>query len=447
MPSRRFGRSMGVLAGTGLLVLAAADARASGFQLAEQGAKGLGNAFAGGAAMASDASTIFHNPAGMKRLEGNHLSGSFSFIFPSGKFRDKGSTDALGSPLSGGSGNDGGVTAVVPVSYVLFTLDERWSVGLAINVPFGLATSWSSGWRGRYQAIESDIKTINIQPTLARRIDEHWSVGAGLNYQYIEATLSNQVDYGTIAVGALGPAPAAALGLAPQKNDGRAIVNGDDWSFGWNAGVLYEVDEDTRFGVHYRSKIEHTLRGEGKFVVPQKAKPLQATGAFVDSNIKADITLPETINLSGVHRLNQRWTVMADAQWTRWSRLEDLVVDFANPAQPNSVLDLQWDDTWKLAAGAEYEYDDYWTFRFGAARDTDPTNRSTRTPRLPTDDRWWLSLGFTYAWSEDMDVDFGYTHVFVRDGHVDNVGSQGDRVVGRSKNAVDLFAIGGTLRF
>jgi long-chain fatty acid transport protein len=445
--ARGIGHSFALLVGLGALTLAASDARASGFQLAEQSAKGLGNAFAGGAAVASDASTIFYNPAGMKRLEGNMITGTVSVIMPSGKWQDRGSTDAFGSPLTGNNGNNGGVSAVVPVFYAMWTLDERWSAGIGVTVPFGLATDWDSHWKGRYQALESEIKTINIQPTLARRLNEQWSVGAGFNYQYIDVKLSNQVDYGTIAVSALGPAPATALGLSPQGNDGRAIISGDDWSAGWNAGVLYEMDEDTRFGLHYRSKIRHSVRGDAKFVVPQKAKPLQASGAFADTNASTDITVPETINLSGAHQLDRHWTVMADAQWTRWSRLEDIRIKYANSAQPDTVLDLEWQDTWKLAGGADYRYDDDWTFRFGVAYDQDTTKRGTRTPRLPTSDRYWVAMGFTYAWSENMDIDFSYSHIFVKDGQVDHTGSQGDRTVGRSKNKIDLFAIGGTLRF
>jgi long-chain fatty acid transport protein len=445
--SRRYARTSGALLGAAILAITSASAQASGFQLAEQSAKGLGNAFAGGAAVASDASTIFYNPAGMKRIEGNQLSGTITFIFPSGKWQDRGSADAFGSPLTGTNGGDGGEDAIVPVFYALWTLDDRWSAGIGVTVPFGLATKWHDTWKGRYQAIESSIKTLNIQPTLARRINDEWSVGAGFDYQYIDVKLSNQVDYGTLGVAALGPASADALGLAPQQNDGRAIVDGDDWSAGWNAGVLYEMDEDTRIGLHYRSKIKHDIRGDANFVIPERAKPLQGTGAFVDTDATTRITVPEFVNLSGVHQYDRYWTFMADAQWTRWSRLDDIVIKYKNASQPDTVLDLDWQDTWKLAAGADYRYDDYWTFRFGVAHDQDTTKRSTRTPRLPTSDRYWVSVGFTYQWSENLEVDFGYSHVFVKDGQVNNEGSQGDRVVGRSKNKIDLFSVGGTLRF
>jgi long-chain fatty acid transport protein len=447
MASRHSFRYGAAVLGLSLLALGAAEARASGFQLAEQSARGLGNAFAGGAAVAADPSTIFYNPAGMTRLDGTQISGTISFIFPSGEWSDRGSKDAFGSPLTGGDGSNGGVTAIVPIFYLLYTIDEQWSLGLGVNVPFGLATEWTSTWKSRYQAIESDIKTINVQPSVAYRIDDQWSVGAGVDYQYIDVRLTQAVDYGTIAVASLGPAPANALGLSPQGNDGRGIIEGDDTSWGFNFGALYEMDEATRFGVHYRSKIKHRLTGDGKFTIPEKAKPLQATGAFVDTDVVANITLPETINLSGVHDLDEDWTVMGDVQWTRWSRIESIDIDYKNPAQPASSLDLQWDDTFKLAAGADYKYSDKVTLRFGVAYDQDPTKRQTRSARLPTNDRYWLSMGFTYQMKENMTLDFGYTHIWIKDGKVNQGGSFGDQVVGKSENKVDLFAIGGTLKF
>ncbi len=431
----------------GLVALGATEARASGFQIAEQSARGLGRAFAGGAAVATDPSTIFFNPAGMTRLEGTQISGTLSFIFPSAEWSDRGSRDAFGTPLSGGNGADGGSNAIVPVFYGMYTIDDQWTVGLAVNVPFGLATDWAGGWKGRYQALESDIKTINVQPSVAYKIDDQWSVGGGVDFQYMDVRLTQAVDYGTVAVAALGPAPAAALGLSPQANDGRGIVEGDDTSWGFNVGALYELDERTRFGVHYRSKIEHNLDGDGKFVIPEKAKPLQGSGAFVDSGISADITLPETINLSGLHQIDDKWTVMGDIQWTRWSRVQEIVIDYDNPAQPESSLNLKWNDTWKLAAGADYEYSDVLTLRFGMAYDQDPTSRETRSPRLPTHDRIWLSVGFTYQLEENMWMDFGYTHIWVKDGKVNQTGSFGEQVVGQSSNSVDIFAIGGTLKF
>lgn len=447
MSSRRIAPLAGAVLGIGLVALGAAEARASGFQLAEQSARGMGNAFAGAAAIADDPSTIFFNPAGMTRLSGTQISGTISCIFPSGEWSDGGSRDAFGSPLSGGDGSDGGVSAIVPVFYALYTIDDQWSAGLGVNVPFGLATEWTNTWKGRYQAIESDIKTINVQPSVAYRIDDQWSVGAGIDFQYMEVRLTQAVDYGTIAVANLGPGPATALGLSPQGNDGRGIVEGDDTSWGFNAGVLWEMDEKTRIGFHYRSKIDQDLEGDGEFTIPPEAVPLQASGAFVKSDIKADVTIPEVINLSAVHQLNDEWTVMGDIQWTRWSRIEQIVIDYENPAQPNSALDLEWDDTFKLAAGADYKYSDAFTFRFGMAFDQDPTSRETRSPRLPTNDRLWLSTGFTYQLNENMWFDFGYTHIWIKDGKVNSTGSFGETVVGKSENSVDMFAIGGTLKF
>ena len=72
------------------LALAAAlvegsSAYAGGFQLMEQNASGLGNAYAGQGASAQDASTIFFNPAGMTELQGRNAVAGFNAIRPSAK--------------------------------------------------------------------------------------------------------------------------------------------------------------------------------------------------------------------------------------------------------------------------------------------------------------------------------------------------------------------------
>ncbi len=440
--------TVGLTVGVAVLGLAAADAQASGFQLAEQSARGLGNAFAGGAAEAGDASTVFFNPAGMTRFEGHQAAGSFFWIAPSGKYFDKGgSVDAFGSPLTGGEGRDGGVDAYVPVSFLVYSIDERLKAGIGINVPFGLATEFPADWKGRYNAIESAIKTINVQPSIAYKVDDHWSVGAGLNWQWIDVVLESAVDYGTIATARLGPAPAASVGLFPQANDGRAIIHGIDRSWGWNAGVLYEMDEHTRFGVHFRSHITHHLEGGANFVSPAEAAPLLATGAFANTDVKADLTLPETANLSAYHEIDDQLAVMADVQWTRWSRLTDITINYENPLQPQSSEPLNWKDTFKIAVGSNYRYDDSWTFRMGTAFDQDPTRNSTRTPRLPTDKRFWLTFGLTYQMNDHMALDFGYAHLWVKNGEVDATSAFSSRLHGKFQNSVDIFSVGGTLDF
>lgn len=425
---------------TAVLTGTAGTASASGFALIEQSAGGLGNAFAGGAASAEDASTIFFNPAGLTRLTGTQFVFGGHVIRPKVEFQDQGSTDIMGAPLRGGEGGDAGDPALVPILYMAHALNERVRVGLGINAPFGLVTDYDADWKGRYQGVTSDVKTININPALAFKMNETLSLGVGVNLQYIEAELSNAVDFGTICFGALGPAGCTAAGLTPQNADGFARVEGDDWSWGFNAGLLLQPNENTRFGLAYRSHVEHTLEGTADFSnVPG---PLTMGGAvFVDTGASAGITLPESVSLSAFRQIDPRWAIMGDVTWTRWSRFEELRIEF-DSAQPDSVTVEDWRDIMRYSIGVNYAYSPTWTLRAGLAYDEAPVrNASLRTPRIPDGERYWLAFGLGYRLNKDVRLDVSYAHLFVPDQDINHVGSTGDTLTGEYELAVDILGI------
>jgi long-chain fatty acid transport protein len=248
---------------------------AAGFEVAENSGKLLGHAYAGKAALAEDASTAFYNPAGLTRIKGFQAVFSYHALLPNGEWKDDGSTGAGGGALGGGDGGDPGELVHLPCMYLVAPVDDNLRFGLSVNAPYGLKTEYNDGWQGRYHALTSELVTININPSVAWRIDEMFSVGFGVNIQRAEATLSSAIDFGAIAVDALGMKTAAMLGLLPETVDGEGEVTGDDWSFGWNIGVLVELDEKTRFGVAYRSPVRHTIEGDADFTVPSAAAPLR----------------------------------------------------------------------------------------------------------------------------------------------------------------------------
>src|SRR6056297_1582483 len=234
----------------------ASSAAASGFAIIEQSVSGLGNAFAGAAASAEDASTIFFNPAGMSLLEGQQVTAGAHVILPSAEFTAETATNALGGSLGTNNGGDGGVNALVPNLYYTNKLNDQWVIGLGIHAPFGLATKYDKDWVGRYHAVESDVITLNINPSVAYRVNDKLSFGAGFNIQYIDATLSSMTDYGlsvasSLLKSAANPATPPAVAQALSENaselasnpnaDIFADIEADDWSYGFNLGLLYEL--------------------------------------------------------------------------------------------------------------------------------------------------------------------------------------------------------------
>jgi long-chain fatty acid transport protein len=403
--------SINVLSGTGF---------ASGFALIEQGVSGLGNAYAGGTAIAQDGSTIFFNPAGMTRIPSQFI-GAANVIIPNFKFKNEGSTHLLQPitdvPLLGGNGGDAGVMKVAPNLYFVKKVNDQISFGLGINSPFGLTTDYDQGWVGRYYAVKSELLTININPSIAYRFNEQLSIGAGLNIGYVKADLSNAIDFGTLdAIGRLG-LPAGALGLTPQRDDGLAELKGDAWGLGWNAGILYEYSKDTRVGIAYRSQVSYTLKGDADFYnVPAGLRPLPI---FKSGGIEAKLKTPDSLSLSFFHSFHPQWAIMGDVTWTNWRTFDELRIEFDNPNQPDSVVTTNWDDTFRFSLGATFTPTDAWTFRVGAAYDQAPTpNERMITPRIPDNDRLWLASGVGYKFTNSLIFNFGYAHLFINDAKI-----------------------------
>jgi len=453
MRGTRLPRAAQTLLLASAFTIVSTSAHGAGFAIIEQSTKGQGVSFAGGAASASDASTVFFNPAGMTRLKGTQSSVSTSIIAGSIEFDDEGSVDATTAiPLSGSDGNDGGTLAIVPSLYYVRDINDKFKFGLGVNAPFGLATKYSKNWQGRYQGIESRIETININPSIAYKLNDRWSFGAGLNGQYIKVKLTNALDFSAICLGT--PQLAAncgAVGLGAgtiQSAGTRGDIDnsGDDFSFGWNAGLLYEFNQNTRIGFHFRSSIRHKLEGDADVRQPgvvangnnQVAGTLAAV--FRDSDISANLELPSTFSTSLYHRMDN-WAIMGDFTFTRWNSVDEVRIDFDNPLTPDGVEELGWVDAKRFSIGAEYYYNKNWTFRAGVAYDETPVpDENLRTVRLPDQDRTWVSFGASYVHTDKLSFDVGYTHLFFKDADINRVGSQGDRVVGENDVSADILS-------
>ena len=398
------------------------EARASAFALHEQGVSGLGNAYAGAAAAAEDASTVWWNPAGMARLpSGKHVLLGGHLIIPSTKFSDNGSVSALQSnPALAGNGGDAGAAAFVPNVFFAMDLNPAWSVGLGINVPFGLKTEYDEDWIGRFQGIESEVKTVNFNPSVSYKINDRASVGFGVSYQRAEIDLLSAVNYSGLVFGT--PLFGAVGAGAEGRNS--TSVDGDAWGF--NIGALFDLSPATRVGVHYRSSLDYETEGTTSFTnVPAAfaASPALTAGTS-NGDVKLDLETPASFSLSAVHKASERLELLADATWTEWSRIKSLPVVRTSGAASGQTLDtlsFNFDDAWRLAVGANYQWRGPWTLRAGVAYDQSPVpNAQDRSVRLPDSDRYWLSLGATYKLSKASRLDFGYAFIHIEDADIEN---------------------------
>lgn len=398
-----------------LSVMTSTTGHAAGFALMEQSASDQGSAFAGAAALAEDASVIYFNPAGMTQLRGRQAVFGANLIDLGAVFTNRGSSvsGAAGGGALTGIDDDGGMTALVPNAYVALPINDRWSWGLGINTPFGLETNYADNWTGRYHGIKSQLMTINVNPSLAYKVNDRLSLGAGVNAQYVDATLTSAIDFG------------ALLG-APGSLDGKAKVSGDDISYGYNLGVLFALTPASQLGLSYRSSIQHALSGDADFDVPAplvgaSLGPLTVgTHVFADTSASTRLKLPATLSLSFNRRLNERVSLLADVTRTGWSSFHELRIDY-DTLQPDSVTTQEWKGVYRYSLGGSYRMDNGWKLRAGMAFDQSPVpNAVRRTPRVPDNDRTWLSIGAGGALTSSLWLDLAYTHVFVKDASIDN---------------------------
>lgn len=372
-------------------------AAASGFQLQNQNASGTSVAYAGAAAVAEDASTIYFNPAGMTYLPmGHSFSAAATAIQRSVRFSDDGTTrmpvltgtgalTGLFHPIGSDGGNGGG-TSVVPAFYYSYAISPALRAGLGVSVTFGSETEYDDNFAGRFSGKYTSIHQINLNPSLAYKVNDLLSVGFGVNFAKSEIEFRQHSP-----VSLAGP---------------EGTLKGDDTAWGWNLGIMLQPTTQTRVGLAYRSKMKFDLEGSQK--VP----------AFrVDRDIEAKLETPDNFSLAINHRLNDRWELLADATWTGWSSVDALIPVYAGTAtRATAPLRYNFDDTWRFGLGAKYQLNDAWNLRGGVAYDQSPVPDSAhRTMTVPDADRTWLSMGARWQVNKNASLDLGYAHIFFKD--------------------------------
>lgn len=452
-PSHRYIRLTAIALGVAG-VISFGSASATGFQIRENSVKNQGRAFAGSAVAKDDASVVSNNPAAMVNLDTTTIRGDVTVIDLTAKFRG-GGRSAAGTPLTGDNGGDPGDATAVPAMSIVVPLSgsfEKLTLGAQLSAPFGLKTEYNPTWVGRYNAIESEVKTIDLTLSAAVKLTDRFSVGAGFIYERAEATLTNALDFGSGICGnpqtaALCRMPNAQFG--PQRNDGLAKVEGDDNGIGWILGFQWKPTDRLSIGYSHRSEIDHDLEGNVTFTKPGNVAAVFAAGrntTYDSGPGGAKLTTPSTDTLSVSYAFSDQFRMMFDAQKTDWHSLQSVDIVRAN-GTPITSEEFQWEDTMMYALGAEYDLNDRFTLRGGVAKDETPTNDTHRTPRLPDNDRTLYSLGLTWNANEHLSIDAAYTRIQIDSPDVDVVSSSRSTLVGKFKGHADLFGIAAQYKF
>lgn len=409
----------------GGLLFASLQAEAGGIMIYEAGHEGTGLANAGSAVMASDPSILMTNPAGISQLAGTQINFNAQLILGDVSFsRDNANTFG---------GNEGGnALKYLPGSsfFISHQLDERSSIGFGMYGNFGLALDYDDDWAGRYFAQESAIIGVSFQPTYAYKITDDLSVGLGprfmLGYFRTEVAVNNNV-----------------LGLG-NAEDGQLRYKDTDWGTGANVGVLYNLNERTKLGLAWTSKIK--LKFEDKPELKKITNPLLrlALNRLDADQLNVDMNVPQTVTTSVSYQLDPQWTLLGSLGWQDWSDFGKVGVEVDTDLGSTArTAQRQYKDTWHASIGAQHQINPKLRWNVGLGYDSSAVDDKDRTVDNPMNEAWRLATGVSYALQEDVDVHMSYTLIYLGDMDVQQTKARsGGSVSGEYKKAA-LHVLGG----
>jgi long-chain fatty acid transport protein len=405
-----------------------AAAMAAGFGLKEHSAEAMGSAYAGVAASGS-AQALSYNPASLAGVADSDISISLVEILPTSSANYSVATTAAGTPASGARTPSGFIgDAPIPDLVIRHRLSDDLAVGLSVSAPYGLKTSYPAGWAGRYYALKTSFATVDIAPSIAYQVTPSLWLGASLEVEYARGELTSAIDIGSIGASLRIP------GSVPGALDGGARLSGIDWNEGFTLGAIDQITPDLTVGLAYQSAIRHQLSGTLNFTLDSAglgAAIRSATGLFTNTRGSAVVTTPDMILAGARWRLDERWTALAELDWTNWTQFKNLTVMAQNPAQPNDVTQANWHSTIFASLGLEYLLNDSWKLRGGVGYDESPVPDATRNARIPDADRVWLAAGTAYQLTPSSSLHLSVAELFNSDESVaQNPGQTGNALRG-----------------
>ena len=356
----------------------ASEAFAAGFMLTEQSAGALGRAYAGVGVDGLDISGTYYNPATMVLHSGTKLQAGFVHIGLNAEYESKDQTE-----------NGRLKSQTIPHGYITHQINDSLWAGLAMTVPWGMGTQYDNNWEGSDRGTETKMRSFDFNPNLAWKINDKFSIGAGMSIQYVAATLKMSKEY---------------MG---SKLDGEYKADSIDW--GWNLGAMWNPTESLRFGVSYRSEIEHHT--EGHFTVrtdPATAQMLQIRGQegmLGKKDAELIVSGPAWAMATAAWDVNDRLSLYGTFRWTDWSSFTELNITDTH-GKTQKMIQNHWKDAYLGSIGADYRISEQWTIRGGVGYESSPiSNPRYRTSVIPDADRWWFAVGAGWKPTKNLQAD------------------------------------------
>ena len=431
---------------------------AGGFRINLDNVSGLGDAFAGGAALTQDASVNAYNPAGLVFINKHQLVLGVNGVLSDTTF--KGSTAApslvppfaipfppfglnLGTNFSAPNASvRSNSNGVLPAIYYNYPINPQLAFGFSVNVPFGLGLNYGENSDLRYGLIKATQSSIDIAPSLSYLVTPQFSIGAGPNFQ--NYSLLALVKQNTTSSGIVIPVPPIVI---PPTTDSESKVYGSDWGYGGHIGLIYAPSDATHIGLAYRSQIVHHVSGNSELASGTASLGPFGNQSSSTNNFRLRFTVPPNVMLSATQKLNSQWSVLGTVDYTFWQTFN--YVTTYNVAQgsllPPATISVpqKFINTWHVALAANYQATDQWLLRCGLAYDQAPTVNATRSVEFPNGNTIAAGIGARYAFNSKVSVDLGYLHSFVQKTHINLTdATTGATENGTLQTTADVFGLG-----
>lgn len=394
-------------------------ASAGGLFLSEFGTEDVALAGAGWAARAQDASTLFKNPAGMSRLEGNQFQGGLQALyFQSGGF------DGTNTPF-GGNGGGNPIGAVPGASgFYVHSLGKDVKVGLGMVGNFGLGLHYDQGFLGRYYVKEATLVGITFAPVASYQVTEKVSIGGGPN------VMLGYLKY-TSNINNLAP---------PGIGDGQVGVKDTTAGVGGQFGILFEPQKGSRVGVTYYSPIKLNFSDTPDFSNLGTIGTALQNNGLLNRNIDLGVTVPQRVIVSGYHEFTDRLALMANFGWDNWSKFGEVEVT-VNTANPTSLTTVSnYKDTYHVAIGGQYRLNPEWLLNSGFAYDSSMVSAANRPLALPVGATYKYGLGANWLVRPTVKLGFSYELSYMGDLSISqNRGPLAGQVNGEFKDSMMHF--------
>lgn len=443
MLARHVGRRFAAIAAI-FVCLTAAQVTAGGFNLDHQNAAALGTAFAGSAAIRSEAAFAAYNPAAIGGAGRVNVAASVTGVFPDASYSNANATLLGVANVTGQAASDGTTkSAAVPNFSISYSPIEKLSLGLVVNTPFGLDTQYTDGSIMRYQAQRSALVAVEFTPMVAYEVLPGVVLGGGVRVQYVDLSLTSIIDAGGIA------AANGVIGAQPGNSDLPASFNGDDTAVGYVFGLQATPHKMIDLGIAYSSEIEHDLRGNVHFDLA--ASPFGqalngAVGLFAAESFETKLDTPAALALGVRVNLTDRIRFLFSERIMFWSKFDIVTLKFNDGVTPTERLTQNWKDITMTSVGAEFDVIKGTTLRAGYMYDESPVKGDFASPRIPDSDRHWISVGASHSIVEGLTADFGLAYAFFKHRKVHLDGTAPENQFRGSLNAgLDASAVAASL--